>query len=143
MPSEPEPVSLDLGDFDAVGIATEIVHSVRSHAIERSVDTTASVSAPDGWHRLIVTALPSGHVVLSVRHTELSESRRNNVASALARREWQLDEDDDGATRRFPPGVDAADPAFEILATLTLSGAPTDVRQATAVDATGTPVTLL
>lgn len=142
MASSPEPVSVDLGDFDAVGVMSGIVLAVRSHAIEAEADVTATISAPDGWHRVVATARSSGHVVLGIRYTELTPSRRHNVEKALARRGWQPDEDGDGVTRRFPPGTDASDPAFEILSVLPLAGAPADVRRVQATDATGTPVPL-
>jgi hypothetical protein len=142
MPSAPEPVELDLEDFDAVGIAGEIVVALRRHAIEASVDAVASVSAPSGWHGLFVTGRPSGHVVLGVRYRDLTPSRWHNVTRALAEREWLLDEDGEGASRRYPPGAEATTVAFEILTALTLSGAPTDPRQVTAVDASGDPVPL-
>jgi hypothetical protein len=133
---------LDLGDFDAVGVATDIVVALRSHAIEHGVDAAATVSAPSGWQRLVVTARPSGHVVLGIRYSDLSRSRWNNVAGALEKRGWQLDDDAEGATRRYPPGSDPADAAFEALAAATLAGAPADVRTVTAVDGDGTPVDL-
>jgi hypothetical protein len=142
MPSEPRPVALDLGDFDAVGVATEIVLALRRHAIEHDTDAAATVTAPSGWQRLVVTARSSGHVVLGVRYSELSRSRWNNVADALERRGWELDEDLEGATRRFPPGTEATTAAFEVLAATTLSGAPPDVRSVRAVDGRGAPVAL-
>ena len=89
-----------------------------------------------------MTARESGHVVLGVRYERLSTSRLKNVAGALAGRGWQLDEDGEGATIRFPPGTDATSPAFELLAAATLSGAPSDVRTVTATDGTGTAVDL-
>jgi len=137
-----EAVLLDLGDFDAVGVATDVVIALRTHAIEADVDAAATVDAPAGYQRLVVTARSSGHVVLSVRYTELGRSRWNNVADALAQRGWQLDDDGEGAVRRYPPGSQASDAAFEALAAITLSGAPADVRTVTAVDGTGTPVPL-
>jgi hypothetical protein len=142
MPPEPPAVVLDLGDFDAVGVATEIVLALRRHAIEQETDAAATVSAPTGWQRLVVTARSSGHVVLGVRYSELSRSRWNNVADALERRGWELDEDLEGATRRFPPGTEATTAAFELLAAATLSGAPADERRVTAVDGRGAPVPL-
>lgn len=142
MASTPDAVLLDLGDFDAVGIATDIVIALRTHAIEAAVDAVASVSAPSGCQRLMVTARSSGHVVLSIRYLDLGLSRRNNLAGALGGRDWQPDDDREGSTRRFPPGSEATDAAFEMLAALTLSGAPSDVRTVTAVDAVGTPIDL-
>lgn len=141
-PPTPEPVPVDLGDFDAVGVMSGVVLAARSHAIEAGVEVTATISAPDGWHRVVLTARPSGHVVLGIRYTELTPSRVHNVSRALHRRGWQLDEDGDGVTRRFPPGTDASEPAFELLAVVPLAGAPADVRQVRAVDATGAPVVL-
>lgn len=142
MPPEPTPVALDLGDFDALGVAAAVVDAVRSNAIERELDVAATVSAPDGWHRVVVTGRRSGHLVLSLRYDQLSPSRWHNVAGALAKRGWDLDDDRDGATYRFPPGTEASAAAFELLAVLVTGGAPTDVRQATAVDASGNPVSL-
>lgn len=142
MPSVPEPVRLDLSDFDAVGLMTDVVVALRSRAIEALVDALATISAPNGWHRVVMTARRTGHVALSIRYTELTPSRRHNVAKSLARRAWQLDEDGDGATRRFPPGTEASAPAFELLSVLTLAGAPADVREVRAVDTSGSPIPL-
>src|SRR5690242_15960102 len=100
MPPDPEPLALDLTDFDAVGILGEVVVGLRVHSIEADTDAAATISAPDGWHRVVITARSSGHVVVGVRFTELSTSRWLNVAGALATRDWQLDEDDEGATVR-------------------------------------------
>jgi hypothetical protein len=107
-----------------------------------SSDTAATVSAPDGWHRVVMTARDSGHVVLGVRYEPLSTSRLKNVAAALAKRGWQLDDDGEGATTRFPPGTDATTPAFELLAAATVSGAPGNIRTVTATDGTGAAVDL-
>jgi hypothetical protein len=137
-----EPVALDLGDLDAVAVASGIVLAVRRHAIEASVDTAATVSAPEGWHRLVITGRSSGHVVLGVRYHPLTRSRWHNVARALERQGWDLDDDADGSTRRYPPGTDATMVAFDVLAVLTLAGAPSDVRQVTARDGTGAAVAL-
>ena len=133
---------LDLGDFDAVGVAAEIVVALRVHAIQAGVDAAATVHAPDGWQRVVVTARSSGHVVLSVRYAELTPSRWNNVAEAFARQEWDLDDDGAGVTRRFPPGSEPTSAAFELLAAATVAGAPAGRREVTAVDATGAPVAL-
>lgn len=135
-------VALDLGDFDAVGVASSVVDAVRTEAIQRSQDVAATVSAPDGWHGVVVTGRRSGHVVLSIRYGWLSTSRRHNLDGALAKRGWDLDDDADGATNRIPPGTEAATAAFELLAALTSAGAPTDVRQVTATDASGESVAL-
>jgi hypothetical protein len=137
-----DPLALDLGDFDAVGIAGEIVAAVRAHAIEHELDVAATVAAPDGWHRVVVTGRRSGHAVLSVRYSELSASRWHNVAHALAARGWDLDDDEEGATLRYPPGTEPSTVAFELLAAATLAGAPSDVRQVTALDSKGDPVPL-
>lgn len=142
MPNDAEPITIDLADFDAVGILGEVVVVLRIHSIEADVDAAATVSAPDGWHRVVVTARSSGHVVVGVRYTDLSTSRWLNVAEALATRSWQLDEDEEGATIRFPPGTEPTDAAFEVLASLTVAGAPADVRTVTAVDGRGEPVAL-
>ena len=141
MPS-PEPVTLDLGDFDAVGVAADVIDAVRRHAIESGGDVAATVSAPDGWHRVVVTGRRSGHTVLGVRYSELTRSRRHNVERALAGRSWDLDDDADGATHRFPPGTEASTVAFELLAVVSLGGAPTGFRHVTAIDAQGQPVPL-
>lgn len=140
--AEPQAVPVDLADFDAVGIVSEVLVSLRAHTMVTSGDTAATLSAPDGWHRVVMTSRESGHVVLGVRYERLSTSRLKNVAGALASRGWQLDDDGEGATIRFPPGTDATSPAFELLAAATLSGAPSDVRTVTATDATGAPVDL-
>jgi hypothetical protein len=135
-------VDIDLADFDAVGVATDVVVALRTHAITKEVDAAATVDASTGWQRLVVTARPSGHVVLGVRFSSLSRSRWNNVAGALELRGWQLDDDGEGATRRYPPGTDPSEPAFEALAAITLAGAPAGVRRITAVDGTGAAVPL-
>ena len=139
---EPAPLPLDPSDFDAVGVLADVVVALRVRSIEADVDAAATISAPDGWHRVVVTARSSGHVVVAVRYTELSTSRWHNVAEALARRGWQTDEDGEGATIRFPPGTEPTDAAFEALAALAASGAPVDVRTVTAVDGGGDPVPL-
>jgi hypothetical protein len=90
----------------------------------------------------VVGARAGGHLLLGIRYDGLTASRRHNVAGALAQRGWQLDEDDDGVTLRFPPGTDASTAAMEILSVLTLAGAPSDVRRVTAVDANGATVAL-
>jgi hypothetical protein len=136
------PLPLDLGDFDAVGVMSTVVIGVRSHALLEGVDAVATVTAPDGWHRLQVAARSSGHVVLHVRYTPLSASRLHNVVLALEGRGWQPAEDAEGATRTFPPGTAPSEAAFEALAVLTVGGAPADVRHVTAVDGSGGPVAL-
>jgi hypothetical protein len=133
---------LDLADFDAVGVAADIVVALRAHAIGSGADAVATVPAPGGWHRVNVTARSSGHVVLSVRYTHLTASRLHNVALALAKRGWDLDEDGEGATFRLPPGSEPTAAAFEVLAAATVGGAPAEVRLVTAVDAEGTPISL-
>ena len=135
-------LALDLADFDAVGVATDVLHALRAHAIEHDCDAAATVDAPAGYQRLVLTARPSGHIVLGVRYSDLGRSRWNNLADALEQRGWQLDDDGEGSTRRYPPGSSASDAAFEALAAVTLSGAPSDVRHVTAVDANGVPVPL-
>jgi hypothetical protein len=135
-------VVIDLADFDAVGIASDIVLAVRTQAIERGVDVAATVSAPEGWHRVVATGRSSGHLVLGVRFSELSTSRWHNIAEALRVRDWEQDEDREGATTRFPPGTEASTAAFELLAALSVGGAPTDVRTVTALAADGQPIDL-
>lgn len=142
MPSGPEPLTVDPGDFDAIGILGEVIAALRVHSIEADTTTAATISAPDGWHRVVISALASGHVVVGVRYVELSTSRRHNVADALARRGWQADEDEGGTTTRFPPGTEPADAAFEVLAALTISGAPSTIRTVIAIDGRGDPVAL-
>ncbi|MBI2706512.1 MAG: hypothetical protein HYX32_14660 [Actinobacteria bacterium] len=136
------PTTLDLADFDAMGVATELVVALRSHAIRHGADTVATVDAPPGWHRLRVTARRSGHIVLSIRYDDLTRSRLHNVAGALEERGWQLDEDANGATRRYLPGTEATDAAFELLAVVPLAGSPIGTRSVTARDATGNEVAL-
>lgn len=140
--ADPTPLLLDLADFDAVGIATDIVVAVRTHAIEGTVDASASVSAPEGWHRVMVNCSATGKTLLRVRFTDLTTSRSNNVSKALVERGWQLDEDRDGASLRYPSGVEATTVAFDALAALTLAGAPSDIRSVTASDSQGRPVAL-
>ena len=138
----PEPLTIDPSDFDAVGVVADAVVNLRAHVMDTSLDTALTVAAPEGWHQVVVTAKPGGSSVLVVRFGELSVSRLRNVAEALGRRGWQTDEDREGATMRQPPGTSATDVAFELLAVLTVAGAPTTPRQATAADAAGTPIEL-
>lgn len=136
------PLTVDLADFDAVGILTAAVGALRIRSIEAGLDAAATLDAPEGWHRVVITARPGGHVVVGVRYTPLSASRWHNAAEALARRGWQLDEDQEGATIRFPPGAEPTDAAFEALAAATVAGAPASVRTMTAVDARGSTIDL-
>ena len=142
MATDPAPLPLDPADFDAVGIVGAAVVALRVHAIEADTDAAATVSAPDGWHRVVVTARSSGHLVLGVRYTDLTTSRWLNVADALARRGWQLDEDEEGSTTRFAPGTEPTDAAFEVLAAMTIAGAPASTRTLTAVDGRGITIAI-
>ena len=135
-------LTIDPNDFDAVGVLAEAVVTLRRHAMECQRDVVATISAPPGRHRVKVVARPGGHAVLAVRFDELTTSRRNVIADALTRRGWDLDDDTEGATFRFPPGTDHTTVAFDALAVLTLGGAPADRRTITAVDGTGAPVEL-
>ena len=137
-----EPLELDLDDFDAVGVLADAIVSLRAHVLINEVDGSATISAPDGWHRLVINAKPGGSSVLIVRFNDLSASRLRNVATALDGRGWQLDEDREGATLRQPPGTNATDCAFEILSALGLGGAPSGVRQLDARDAHGGEIEL-
>lgn len=139
---EPSPLAIDLSDFDAVGITADVVMNVRSHAISAGVDTSATIDAPEGWHRVMVNASPTGKTLLRVRFVDLTRSRANNVSAALVERGWQLDEDRDGASLRYPSGVEATTIAFDVLATVTLAGAPIGVRTVVARDSTGGTVAL-
>ncbi len=139
---EPEPLLLDLDDFDAVGLLSEAVVDLRAHVMETSLDTAATIAAPDGWHPVVVTAKPGGSSVIVARYAELSASRLRNVATALDGRGWQLDEDKGGATMRQAPGTAAIDVAFEVLAAVVVGGAPAGRRPVSAADAAGTPVDL-
>jgi hypothetical protein len=138
----PEPLPIDPSDFDAVGVLSDVVVTLRAHVMATDTDAGATIDAPEGWHHAKVTAKPGGSSVLVVRYGELSMSRLRNVADALERRGWQLDEDGEGATLRQPPGTPATDVAFELLAVLGVAGAPTSVRSVTAFDADGTPLDL-
>lgn len=137
-----EPLVLDLADFDAVGVVSDVVVSLRVHAIEHSIDSAATISAPEGWHRVIVNCSSTGQVVLRVRFLDLTRSRANNVTRALADRGWVIDEDGDGASVRQPPGTEATAAAFEILGAVSLGGAPADVRTVSAFDAAGGSILL-
>ncbi len=57
-------------------------------------------------------------------------------------RGWQIDEDGDGASCRYPSGVEATTVAFDALGALTLAGAPSDVRSVTASDSEGRAIAL-
>jgi hypothetical protein len=140
--AEPDPITVDPSDFDAVGLVSDAVVNLRSHAMTTSLDSAMTVDAPEGWHHVVVTAKAGGSSVIVVRYGPLSLSRLRNVAEALGRRGWQLDEDGEGATLRQPPGTTATDVAFEVLAVLTVAGAPAAPRSATGSDADGTPIDL-
>jgi hypothetical protein len=133
-------VVLDLTDPDVVGVLNDVIVALRSHVMATGTAVTATVAAPEGWHPLTMTAMPGGHVVLGVRYAGLTKSRTNNVAEALDRRGWQLDEDGEGATHRHPPGTDAMTVAFEVQSMVLAAGAPRTPRRVTAVDAGGSPV---
>jgi hypothetical protein len=138
----PEPITVDPADFDAVGVFSDAVVNVRAHVMATGLDTAIAVDAPEGWHRVVITSKPGGSSVIVVRFNELSMSRLRNVAEALGRRGWQADEDGEGATLRQPPGTTATDVAFEVLAVLTIAGAPSSPRLAAATDTNGTSVDL-
>lgn len=134
--------AIDLTDFDAVGVLSDVVVDLRAHVMIHEREAAATISAPDGWHRLVINAKNGGASVLVVRFNDLSASRLRNVADALDRRGWQLDEDRQGATNRQPPGTTSTDVAFEVLAALTAGGAPSDIRSIEARDADGTAIEL-
>lgn len=133
---------IDLDDFDAVGVLSEVVVDLRQHVMLQSRDASATVSAPEGWHPVVINAKGGGSSVLVVRFNELSASRLRNVADALDGRGWQIDEDREGATLRQPPGTTATDVAFEVLSALGAGGAPHEPRTVEARDADGTPIEL-
>jgi len=133
---------IDLDDFDAVGLLAEVMVDLRQHVMVNRVEAAATVSAPDGWHRVVCNVKGGGSTVLVVRFADLSASRLRNVADALDARGWQLDEDREGATLRQPPGTTATDVAFEILAALGVAGAPRGTRSVEARDTDGGPVEL-
>ena len=128
MASGESSVALDLADFDAVGIVSDVVIAVRTQAISGSIDASAEVSAPHGWHRVMINCSSTGKTLVRVRFTDLTTARANNVSAALVQRDWQLDEDGDGASRRYPSGTEPTTVAFDALGALTLAGAPVDVR---------------
>lgn len=128
---------IDPSDFDAVGVLTDAIVSVRAHVMIHEIDASATVAGPEGWHPLVINAKPGGSSVLVVRFNELSASRLRNVADALSKRGWQLDEDREGATLRQPPGTSATDSAFEVLAALCVGGAPSTPREILARDGNG------
>ena len=135
-------VVIDPTDFDAVGILTEAIVSLRAHVLIKEVDASATVSAPEGWHPLVINAKQGGSSVLIVRFNELSASRLRNVADALSKRGWHLDEDRQGATLRQPPGTMATDSAFEVLSAIGIGGAPSTTRTLEARDGNGNEVDL-
>jgi hypothetical protein len=134
--------TIDPGDFDSFGVVADLVLAVRAAVMERGVDVVATIAAPPGRHAVLVVGRPGGHTVLAVRFDDLTLSRRNVLAEALAGRGWDADEDREGATRRFPPGTEHTAVAFEVLEVITAGGAPAEPRAVTAVDATGRPVAL-
>jgi len=133
---------IDPSDFDAVGLLSEAIVSVRAHVLIEEIDASATITAPEGWHRLVINAKQGGSSVLVVRFNDLSASRLRNVADALVRRGWQLDEDREGATLRQPPGTSATDTAFEVLAAIAAAGAPSTTRTISAIDTDGTEIDL-
>lgn len=135
-------VAIDPSDFDAVGVLSDAIVSLRAHVLINEVDASATVSAPEGWHPLVINAKQGGSSVLVVRFNELSASRLRNVADALSKRGWQLDEDREGATLRQPPGTSATDSAFEVLAAIGTGGAPATPRAVAARDGNGVEVDL-
>jgi len=140
--ADPDPIVLDLDDFDAVGVLSEAIVSLRAHVLINEQEAAAAIDAPADWHRLVINAKSGGSSVLVIRFNDLSVSRTKNVATALHKRSWQLDEDREGATLRQAPGTTATDVAFEVLAALTVAGAPHGTRRMTATDATGAMVNL-
>lgn len=135
-------VVIDPTDFDAVGVLTEAIVSLRAHVLINEIDAAVTVSAPEGWHPLVINAKQGGSSVLVVRFNELSASRLRNVADALSKRGWQLDEDREGATLRQPPGTTATDTAFEVLSVIGTGGAPTRPRTLVARDGNGNEIDL-
>jgi hypothetical protein len=140
--ANPDPIVLDLDDFDAVGVLSEAIVSLRAHVLINEQEAAATIDAPADWHRLVINAKSGGSSVLVIRFNDLSVSRTKNVATALHKRGWQLDEDREGATLRQAPGTTTTDVAFEVLAALTVGGAPHGTRNMSATDATGTAVEL-
>jgi hypothetical protein len=135
-------VVIDPTDFDAVSVLTEAIVSLRAHVMVNEIDASATVSAPEGWHPLVINAKQGGSSVLIVRFNDLSASRLRNVADGLSKRGWQLDEDREGATLRQPPGTTATDSAFEVLAAIGIGGAPNSSRNLVARDGNGNEVDL-
>jgi len=135
-------LQIDPSDFDAVGLLSEAIVSVRAHVLIEEIDASATITAPEGWHRLVINAKQGGSSVLVVRFNDLSASRLRNVADALVRRGWQLDEDREGATLRQPPGTSATDTAFEVLAAIAAAGVPSTPRTISAIDTDGTEIDL-
>jgi len=137
------PLTVDPGDLDAVGVLGDVVLALRQHALLVGEAAIATVHAPTGWHRVVVTCQPGGHTVLAVRYGDLTRSRANNVGSWLERRGWQVDEDRGGCRRRLPPGTDATSVAMDALAVVTAAGAPADRRAVSGTGADGTPIDLV
>jgi len=135
-------LQIDPSDFDAVGLLSEAIVSVRAHVLIEEIDASATITAPEGWHRLVINAKQGGSSVLVVRFNDLSASRLRNVADALVRRGWQLDEDREGATLRQPPGTSATDTAFEVLAAIGAAGAPSTTRTISAIATDGIEIDL-
>ena len=115
---------------------------VEAYGSNMRLKELATITAPEGWHRLVINAKQGGSSVLVVRFNDLSASRLRNVADALVRRGWQLDEDREGATLRQPPGTSATDTAFEVLAAIAAAGAPSTTRTISAIDTDGTEIGL-
>lgn len=131
---------VDIGDFDAVGAFSDLFITLREKVMMSDSESSAVISAPAGWHGVVVTAKPGGSTVLICRFNNLSLSRLRNVADALVRRGWLLDEDREGATLRMAPGTTTTDVAFEVLAALGTAGAPSGEREVVLRDARGDDV---
>ena len=85
------PVAVDLSDFDAVGIVSDILVSLRAHTMPTSADTAATVSAPDGWHRVVMTARGerarrAGRALRAAQHLTAEERGRRAGRARLAAR---------------------------------------------------------
>jgi hypothetical protein len=134
--------TLDPSDLDALGVMGDVLLALRTHAATTGQAAIATIAAPQGWHRVVVTAQPGGHTVLVVRFADLTPSRATNVGRWVGERGWQTAEDRRGASRTLPPGTDATSAAMEVLAVLTAGGAPASPRRVSAADASGAGVPL-
>ncbi len=124
------PTSVDLGDFDALSVMTDLIIELRSRSIT-SGQAAIVIDAPSGWHRLTLTVSATGHGLARIVSDDLTTSRRHNVTRALLGNGWTEDEGRESMYLRLVPGTQAGELAFDLLAALGAGGAPSGIRALT------------